>query len=290
MRLEELSRQNHNDRGIGHALALEAGASGGLGRFEEALALARRAFETFPNAEAAREFARWAERLGKLEDAARALADAFTIPDPASTPADRARDRGRMGELYQRAKGTEAGLGDVVLEAYDRNVALLHARELRSRPPGPNAQLTNPMEFTLTAPGGGKFAMAGLKGKVVVLDFWTTWCAPCRAQHPLFREVAGRFRGDPAVEFLSINADDDRSLVAPFLDEQKWPDPVYFEDGLTRALGVFAFPTTIVLDKRGQVFSRLNGYVPERYVGTLTARVRAAAFGPLNRAPPFMGR
>jgi len=276
LRMEELNRENRNDRGIGHALAVEARASGLLGRSEEALTLARRAFETFPNAEAAREIARWSERLGKLQDAALALADAFTISDPSTTAADRARDRARMGELFQRAKGSEAGLGDLLLQAYDRNVALLHARELRLRPAGPNAQFTDQMEFTLTALDGGKFAMAGLKGKVVVLDFWATWCAPCRAQHPLYREVAERFRDNPAAAFLSINADDDRSLVKPFLDEEKWPEPVYFEDGLTRALGVFAFPTTIVLDRRGQVAGRLSGYLPERYVETLTARVRTA--------------
>jgi thioredoxin-related protein len=51
---------------------------------------------------------------------------------------------------------------------------------------------------------------------------------------------------------------------------------VCFEDGLTRAPGVFAFPTTIVLDQRGQVFSRLSGYVPESYLETLTGRIRAA--------------
>jgi thiol-disulfide isomerase/thioredoxin len=181
-----------------------------------------------------------------------------------------------MGELFQHAKGSETGLGDLVLEAYDRNVALLHARELRLRQTDPNAQLTDPMAFTLTTLDGKKFAMAGLKGKVVVLDFWATWCGPCRAQHPLYAQTSERFRENPGVVFLSIDADDDRSLVKPFLDEVKWPDPVYFEDGLTRALRVFAFPTTIVLDKRGQVFSRLNGYVPEHYVETLTERVRAA--------------
>jgi thiol-disulfide isomerase/thioredoxin len=269
-------RRNQIDRGLGHALALEARATGSVGRAADALTLARRAFETFPSAESAREIARWCETLGKLKDAARALADAFTTPDPAATPADRARDRGRMGELYQRAKGSQSGLGDLVLEAYDRNVASQHARELRLRQSDPNAQLTDPLEFTLTALDGRKFAMAGLKGKVVVLDFWATWCGPCRAQHPLYAQVAAQFRDNPGVVFLSIDADDDRSLLKPFLDEEKWPDPVYLEDGLTRALQVFAFPTTIVLDKRGKLFSRLNGYVPERYVETLTGRIRGA--------------
>jgi thiol-disulfide isomerase/thioredoxin len=276
LRIEELTRQSRSDRGIGHALSLEARATGSLGRAQEALTLSHRAFEAFPDAEAAREIARWCERLGKLEDAARALADAFTIPDPRSTDADRARDRGRMGELYQQAKGSETGLGDLVLEAYDRNVALVHGRELRLRQADPNAQLTDTMEFTLTGLNGEKFAMAGLVGKVVVLDFWATWCGPCRAQHPLYRQVAQRFHDNSGVVFLSIDADDDRSLVKPFLAEEKWPDTVYFEDGLTRALSVFAFPTTIVLDKRGQVFSRLSGFVPERYVETVTDRIHSA--------------
>jgi thiol-disulfide isomerase/thioredoxin len=284
LRMEELYRQMppgapQSERGIGHALALEARATGSVGRAQDALTLARRAFETFPNAESAREIARWSEILGKFEDAARALADAFTIPDAHSTDADRARDRGRMGELFERAKGSQSGLGDLVLGAYDRNVALLHARELRLRQSDPNAQLTDPLLFTLTATDGRKFAMAELKGKVVVLDFWATWCGPCRAQHPLYTQASERFHDHPGVVFLSIDADDDHSLVKPFLDEEKWPGPVYFEDGLTRALEVFAFPTTIVLDKRGQVFSRLNGFVPERYVETLTGRVRAALGG-----------
>jgi thiol-disulfide isomerase/thioredoxin len=281
LRMEELYRQMppgapQSERGVAHALVLEARATGSAGRAQDALTLARRAFETFPNAESAREIARWCETLGKFEDAARALADAFTIPDAHSTDADRARDRGRMGELFERAKGSQSGLGDLVLGAYDRNVALLHARELRLRQSDPNAQLTDPLQFTLTATDGRKFAMAELKGRVVVLDFWATWCGPCRAQHPLYMQTAERFHGDAGVVFLSIDADDDHSLVKPFLDEAKWSGPVYFEDGLTRALEVFAFPTTIVLDKRGQVFSRLNGYVPERYVETLTGRVRAA--------------
>jgi thioredoxin-related protein len=51
---------------------------------------------------------------------------------------------------------------------------------------------------------------------------------------------------------------------------------VYFEDGLSRALRIATIPTTIVIEKRGQVFSRMNGYVPERFVDLLTGRIRDA--------------
>jgi thiol-disulfide isomerase/thioredoxin len=286
-RYEELVRQmqkdrsgaqwrEETDRALGRALSDEARASGNLGRVEEALALAQRAFETYPNADSAREAARWYERLGKPEEAARRLADAFTIPDPRATDADRARDRGRMGELYRQAKGSENGLGDAVLQAYDRNVALIHTRQLGMRESDPNGQLTDPMEFTLAGLDGRKLSMASLKGKVVVLDFWATWCGPCRGQHPLYEQVKQHFKDNSDVVFLSIDTDEDREPVRRFLEEEKWPDQVYFEDGLSRALRITYIPTTIIIEKRGQVFSRMNGYAPERFVDLLTGRIRDA--------------
>ena len=268
--------QNQIDRGVGRALASAARATGILGRPDEALALAQRAFEIWPSADTAREIARCYERLGKTEEAIRALADAFTIPDAKNTDAGRAHDRGHMGELYRQAKGSEAGLGELVLEAYDRNYALIHTRELRLRANDPNAQLTDPMEFTLSGPDGGKLSMATLKGKVVVFDFWATWCAPCRTQHPLYDQVKQRYLANPEVVFLSIDTDEDRDAVKPFLAAAGWPDRVYFEDGLARALHIMTIPTTIVTDKRGQVFSRMNGYVPSRFVELLSQRIHDA--------------
>jgi thiol-disulfide isomerase/thioredoxin len=268
--------RNQTDRGIGRALGYEARATGNLGRADEALALAQQSFDTWPCADAAREIARWYERLGKPADAASALADAFAIPDPRATDADRARDRGRMGELYHQAHGSEAGLGELVLEAYDRNVALIHTRELRLRAADPNAQLTDPMEFTLAGLDEKKLGLSAMKSKVVVFDFWATWCGPCRAQHPLYEQVKKRFQDNPDVVFLSIDTDEDRAVVKPFLDEVKWGGPVYFEDGLSRALKITSIPTTILTDRHGRIFSRMNGFKPDRFVEMLTTRIRDA--------------
>jgi thioredoxin-related protein len=78
------------------------------------------------------------------------------------------------------------------------------------------------------------------------------------------------------VVFLSVNTDEDREGVEPFLNEQKWEDKVWFEDGLSRALQISSIPTTIVVNGRGEVVSRLNGYVPDRFVDMLTERIRDA--------------
>ncbi len=264
------------DSGLGRALVFQARALGNLGNVDDATAAARRGFETYPTAESAREIGRWLARAGKDVEAAAAYADAFTIPDPRASEADRASARAKMGELYRKAKGSEQGLGDIVLAAYDRNAALINERWLRERQYDVNAQLTDPMEFTLTGLNGDKLAMASLKGKVIVLDFWATWCGPCRAQHPLYEQVKKKFQARGNVVFLSISTDHDREAVEPFVQENRWSRTVYFDDGLVALLRITSIPTTVILDKRGQVVSRMNGFVPERFVDMLAERIDGA--------------
>jgi thioredoxin-related protein len=91
--------------------------------------------------------------------------------------------------------------------------------------------------------------------------------------------VKQRFRDNSDVVFLSISTDDDRQAVKPFLAEQKWQDPVWFEDGLSRALAIASIPTTIVIDRNGKVFSRMNGYEPEHFVEMLSERIKDALEG-----------
>jgi thiol-disulfide isomerase/thioredoxin len=264
------------DRGLGRALALQARATGNLGRTAEAAVLAQTSYDTYPTAEAARETARWLARSGKHQEAIRRYADAFTISDPRSTDADRASARASMGELYRKLKGSESGLGDLVLEAYDRTTALLGERRLKLRQADPNVQVTNPAEFTLTGLDGDKLALASLRGKVLVMDFWATWCGPCRVQHPLYQEVKRNFKDRSDVVFLSVNTDEERDGVREFLEAHQWEKRVYFEDGLSSALRVSSIPTTVLLDKKGEVISRMNGFIPERFVEMLTERIREA--------------
>jgi thiol-disulfide isomerase/thioredoxin len=110
-----------------------------------------------------------------------------------------------------------------------------------------------------------------------VLVFWATWCGPCRVQHPLYEQVKKRFAGRNEVVFLNINTDEEQSSVQPFVDELKWDAAnVYFEDGLSNLLRVSSIPTTVIIGKDGQIFSRMNGFVPEKFVDHLTDRIREA--------------
>lgn len=264
------------DAALGRVILYQARALGQLGKVGEAIAAARRSFAANPSAEAAREAARWLEKAGKPDEALQALADAFVLNEAGVADTTRAQDRRRMEELYTKVHGTSKGLGDVILEAYDRAQITAAARLNRLRSLDPNARLLDPMEFTLSSLGGEPLRLSTLRGRVVVMDFWATWCTPCRVQRPLFEEVKRRFAGRDDVVFLAVNTDEDRSLVPAFIEAQKWDLPVYFEDGLGRLLRVSSIPTTVVFSRKGEIAARFNGFVPDRFVETLADRIRAA--------------
>ncbi|HYO80208.1 MAG TPA: TlpA disulfide reductase family protein [Bryobacteraceae bacterium] len=272
--LEEL------ERALGRALLLQARAAAVTENASAALELARKSFAAYPGGGAAREIARLEEKAGKPLDAVRWYALAFASAEMRGSAEDRAALRSRMAELYKREKGSEAGLGDLVLEAWDR-MATEHAKlRAKAKERDPNADVEDPMEFTLSAVEGSPLHLAKLRGKVVVLDFWATWCGPCRIQHPLYEQVAAKFQKRDDVVFLAVNTDEDPSVVKPFLEKAGWKKGGYLEDGLSQLLRVSSIPTTVVIGKRGQIISRMNGFVPERFVDQLTGIISEALSEP----------
>jgi thiol-disulfide isomerase/thioredoxin len=268
--------QEELDRGLARALALEARATGNVGKVEEAVSLAKKAYAVVPTSESAREIGRWLARSGKEEEAIPYIADAFVLADPKSSDADRVSDRKRMGELYRKLKGSEKGLGDLILEAYDRTSLQMAERKSQLGRSDPNIQASGVLDFTLSGLKGDKLQLQSFKGKAVVFDFWATWCGPCRAQHPLYEEVKQKYRMNSDVAFVSVDTDENRDLVAPFVKDQKWSQSIYYEDGLVRRLDINSIPTTIVLDRHGEVISRMNGFVPDRFVNMLSERIQEA--------------
>jgi thiol-disulfide isomerase/thioredoxin len=269
--------QEDRDRALARMLLVQSRARAMLDEKLEASQLAARAFETYPSEECARVWAESLIRLGREEEAVTHLAEAFAIPDIHTTDADRQTDRQRLGELYAKLHdGSQKGLGDVILEAYDRTTSLTNTRHQQLIAMDPNAAAAKPTEFTITSLDGKKFKMASLDGKVVVLDFWATWCTPCRAQHPLYEEVKKHYGKRDDLVFLAIDTDDDHNIVQPFLEENMWDKAVYFDDGLARLLQVQQIPTTVLLDKHGKIASRMNGFLPENFVQVLIGRIDAA--------------
>ncbi|HXJ39068.1 MAG TPA: TlpA disulfide reductase family protein [Bryobacteraceae bacterium] len=262
------------NKGMARAMVLEARATGNLGHIDEAAGIASRAWELYPGSEVARERARWIAKQGKDAEALQFYADAFTIEDARTTATDRAADRVHMGELQKKLAGSEKGLGDVVLAAFDRNAALKAARAAAIRLKDPNAGADDLLAFTLPRIDGGESVrVASLKGKTVVMDFWATWCGPCRIQHPMIEKVKKKFEKDANVVFLSVDTDEDHAIVPKFLSEVKWAGPSYYDAGLGLHLNISSIPTVLILGPDGKVSSRMVGFIPERFEEMLAERI-----------------
>ena len=130
------------------------------------------------------------------------------------------------------------------------------AGELRDLPAKP----ATPMSLPTLA--GGTLELQQLRGKVVLVNFWATWCPPCRKEMPSMDRLAARFAGRPFV-ILGVNAGDSADDVRAFMKKV----PVHFpialdEEGVSlKPWQVFAFPTSYVLDKHGRLRMGLFGSI-----------------------------
>ena len=270
-------RQDERERAMGRTLVNQAQARVVLGQKDDAERVAARGFAAYPCEEAARAWADTLLAAGRTDDAIARLADAFSIPDQYALPVQREEDRQRLGELYAKLHGgSQKGLGDLILDSYDRMTTVVQTRLQRLSALDPNAVAKSPLEATISSVDGKKLNLSTLKGKVLVMDFWATWCEPCRAQHPLYEQVKKNFGPRKDLVFLTIDADDDHTLVEPFLEEEMWSHDVYYEDGLARMLAVNSIPTTILFGKNGLISSRMTGFVPSTFAGQLAERITAA--------------
>jgi thiol-disulfide isomerase/thioredoxin len=118
---------------------------------------------------------------------------------------------------------------------------------------------------------GSAWSSASAWGSVLVVNFWASWCRPCRQERPRLNQVAGAYqgRGD---RFLGVNVKDDRRSASAYVRELPIPYPSPFDPqaGNATRLGVVGLPTTFILDRDGMVGYQLTG---KATVAGLSARL-----------------
>jgi thiol-disulfide isomerase/thioredoxin len=244
------------------------------GESDKAVADYEKSYTAYPSQQTAARLGDLAAKKDDFERALDAYATAFAFPGPGFDPLHREEVRRKLGSCYLALHSSEKGLGDLVLARYDELVRALAPRFQDSRQP--NANLRDPFAYVLKRTDGSPLPLADYRGKVLVLEFWATWCGPCRLEGRLLERVTQNFRKEPAAVFLAVNVDEDRTQVPAFLQEEQWTTPVVYSEGLERLLGVLSVPALMIFDRNGHVVFRQEGLAASSFVEIVEKKVREA--------------
>jgi thiol-disulfide isomerase/thioredoxin/predicted negative regulator of RcsB-dependent stress response len=254
------------------------------GDTEKATADFEASLAAYPSAATAERLGDLAAQRGETDQAIDAYATALALPDNSLDPSRRDLLRKKLGSVYVSKYQSEKGLGDLILARYDELIRSLKLRLATGNKL--NAGVRDPLDFVLERLDGSTLKLADYRGKVVVMDFWATWCGPCRLEGQLFEQVMDTFRENPAVCFLAVNVDEDRAAVPDFVKEEKWTTPVVYAQGLDQLLGVQALPAVMILDAEGRVVFRQMGLDPASFSEALEMKVREALTRSSSPTPP----
>jgi len=244
------------------------------GATDKAEADYNKSYAVYPSREVAERLGDLAVKKNDLERAVDEFATAFAFPGPGADPVQREQVRRKLGSCYLALHGSEKGLGDLVLARYDQLSLSLAPRFQDSGQP--NTDLRDPFAFVLKRTDGSLLPLAGYRGKVVVLEFWATWCGPCRLEGSLLEQVTKAFRNEPGVVFLAVNVDENRERVPAYIQQERWTTQVAYAQGLDRLLAVVSLPTLVIFDRGGRVVHRQEGLTVQTFVDTVEKKIRGA--------------
>ncbi|ONF45296.1 redoxin [Marinobacter lutaoensis] len=118
-------------------------------------------------------------------------------------------------------------------------------------------------DFTLASREGGNVRLEDHRGEVVMVNFWASWCGPCRQEMPLMNALYHKYR-DLGFTILAVNVDEDRAAAQRFLDAVPVDYPILYDPDSTvsERYEVQAMPTTVMVDRDGNARYVHYGYQP----------------------------
>lgn len=143
-------------------------------------------------------------------------------------------------------------------------LALLTLAAATALAPAPASVGRPAPSFSLQDLDGRNVSLSSLRGKVVVLDFWATWCRPCVSALKVFEQMASSSRNG-SVEFLAVNVGESDSKVRQFMSSRGWDFKVLLDQQRTTssAFGVGGIPHVLVIDRSGTVAASHVGFRSE---------------------------
>ncbi len=131
-------------------------------------------------------------------------------------------------------------------------------------------------EFQITDFNGRVLNNANMLGKVVFVDFWATWCNPCRRELPEFQAFYDLYKKDPRIVFVAASTDQEKQKVQPYVDEMKFTFPVAFAEDTATKFGVEGIPSLFIIGPQGKIRYKIVGFDPDKdFVREMTWRLES---------------
>lgn len=136
-------------------------------------------------------------------------------------------------------------------------------------------------DFTLTNRAGGELSLSGLRGQVVMINFWASWCGPCRQEFPALDQIYAKYK-PMGFTLIGINVESEKADAERFLGTQKVSFPILFDpdNRVSGSYGVSAMPTTVLVDRQGRVRWQHRAFKPgdeAKYIEQVRAALREKA-------------
>jgi cytochrome c biogenesis protein CcmG/thiol:disulfide interchange protein DsbE len=133
-------------------------------------------------------------------------------------------------------------------------------QQMQSQGLGVAEKPVDPVEFKLQDLAGKQVALSGLKGKVVLLNFWATWCGPCVSEMPSMQRLYKQLKAD-GLEILAVNLREEKPAVADFVKKLGLTFPILLDaDGYVGSVyNARVIPTTYLVDRNGKIFAGMAG-------------------------------
>ena len=118
------------------------------------------------------------------------------------------------------------------------------------------------LNFSFKDTNGKKVSLSDFKGKVILLDFWATWCIPCKQEIPGFIELQHEF-GDRGLQIIGLSVDDPLTAAKTYAAQMKMNYPVLLAEGKEHVLKAYdpipSIPVSVIIDRRGRIAARHLG-------------------------------
>ncbi len=190
-------------------------------------------------------------RLGQVYEAKNKLDEAETayIKGFASYPSANELNRESIENLYEKRHGNKNGI-----EAYFEKVKIVERETRKNRVLSAkikNAKIVTP--FMLKDLNSKTFSSANLNGKVIVINIWALWCAPCVREMPELQELYKKYQNDKDVTILTIDDNDELAKLKQFMSSKKLDFPVLRGENYLEDTNINAFPTTWFINRQGKI-------------------------------------